>query len=379
MAFFAVAGHLIYYSSECKPYSCDVAVALLFLWIALDFTARERVGAGRWLMLVAAGAFAPWFSLPALFSMAATGTVLGLESLWKRQWARLVALCATGMVWSGSFAALYIINIRPVQTYEVTMNYMAEYWRYGQAFMPFPPSLSWCQSRFLLFFDNPGGFLMTGLAGFAFLVGAVSAFGRDRRAFCLVLGPLVVALLVSATGKYPFHGRMTLFLAPCLFLLLGEGIARLAVELRGRAVWVALLLFAMLFVSQGVQAAKTTITPKSHHEINRALAHVESAWQPGDLLYMRHAEGLAYQYCRHRYRFTEADLLREPASNHTPEGMAAFVEQEKSRLQSAKRVWIIVTYDSSDVLRPYLDVLSRVATQTDRADFVGATAFAYDF
>ncbi len=383
LAFFAISGHLIYYASECKPYSVDVAVTLLLLWLALSLAFRERLDAGRWTLFAVAGMAAPWFSFPALFSLAAMAGVLGIDALRARRFGRLAAYAVAGALWGVSFLALYFLNIKPVQAHGATMNYMAEYWQYGQAFLPFPPrslqDLTWFRSRFLLFFDNPGGFLMTGLAGFAFLAGAASAWGRDRRVFWLVAGPLFVGLAVSATGKYPFHGRMTLYLAPCLFVFLGEGVARLAVELRGRAVWVALLLFAMLFATQGAQAVKVTLRPKSHHELNRALAHIEAQWQPGDLLYMRHEEGIAFRFCRHRYGFTDENVLIEPEPLSVPEGVTGFVEAALPRLRGANRVWVPRAYDYFEHVAPFYDVLAGFGKQVERTDFAGASALAFDF
>ena len=84
VSLFALNPSLIYYSSEVKQYSCDVAVALVLLWAAGPFQ-RSGEGwrsAGKFALL---GFGAIWFSHPSMFILAGAGPVLLLycQKEWK--------------------------------------------------------------------------------------------------------------------------------------------------------------------------------------------------------------------------------------------------------------------------------------------------------
>src|SRR5262249_11934161 len=75
MALFAVSDALIYFASEVKQYSTDVAVALLCSLLALDLVSRPAT-LPRLARFAAVGAVAVWFSHPAAFVLAGLGLVL---------------------------------------------------------------------------------------------------------------------------------------------------------------------------------------------------------------------------------------------------------------------------------------------------------------
>src|SRR5690242_15711000 len=72
LGLFAISPSLIYYSSELKQYSCDVAVAILLYFLAIE----GSDGSWKPLKVVTfglAGAIAIWISHPATFVLAAIG------------------------------------------------------------------------------------------------------------------------------------------------------------------------------------------------------------------------------------------------------------------------------------------------------------------
>src|SRR5262249_15150765 len=110
MAFFAVLGSLIFYSAETKPYSFDVLTALVMLWLF------DRVYTSRrfrdWLVFAVVGVVAPWFSHPSVFVLAATGSLLLLSTILRRDW-RMTALTVGAIVaWTASFGVEYVKSIR---------------------------------------------------------------------------------------------------------------------------------------------------------------------------------------------------------------------------------------------------------------------------
>jgi len=381
LALFGLAGHAIYYAAECKPYAMDVAVVLLLTWLALDTEDRDTVSWLRSVGLGLAGAAAIWVSFPALFALAAMAVVQGVRSLAQRDGKRLLRLLPAYACWGASFVVLLLVCVMPVRN-APTMSYLDDYWHFGYAFMPLPPTsfeeLRWFKTRFFMFFNMTGGFDLPGLAAFAFLVGCLSLFLRNQRAFWLLTLPVFAALFVSAFELYPFHGRMILFLVPCQMILVAEGIAFTMAALRGRAPWVALLLLILLAASPCSQAVRTAIRPKSHHELHRVLEYAQDHWQPGDGLYLRRQEGYSYAFAKRRFDFDDADCLHESELTTKPEQMAAFLEEHLPELCARERMWVPLVYDYRGEIVPFVELLDGFGTRVDSFDAAGASVYCYD-
>ena len=78
LVLFAFSDDLIYYSSELKPYSVDLAVGLALSLAVIDALSRPI----RWPHLAAlavGAAAAPWCSFPSVFIVAGGGTTLIAE------------------------------------------------------------------------------------------------------------------------------------------------------------------------------------------------------------------------------------------------------------------------------------------------------------
>ncbi|HDH53315.1 MAG TPA: hypothetical protein ENH24_02395, partial [Nitrospirae bacterium] len=107
LALFAVLDPLIFYSSELKPYSGDVAFSLLVLSLATHkiktFNIRHIV------IFSVVGAAAVLSSHPAVFVLAGAGAGLILSCLKRKEWARLRGILIVCMIWALSFIAVYLV------------------------------------------------------------------------------------------------------------------------------------------------------------------------------------------------------------------------------------------------------------------------------
>lgn len=378
LAFMAVSQHLIYYSGECKPYSTDAFFTVLLLWLALRWEERPL---GWTVPFALAAGVAVWCSLTSVFVLAGLGSVQCSTALWKRDKTRLLHLIAIYGLSALSFLVLYGILLRSIRANPETIAYLNNYWRHG--FMPFPPTelfqLRWFRERAFMFFDMPGGFTLTELALFTWLVGAVVLFTRNKRHFFLVMMPLVFALLASGLRVYPFHARATLFLAPLLFLLVGEGIGFLFGSGRGMALAVGILLTVLLIAQPVVRAARVAIVPTRHHEFDRALEYVQENWQEGDLLFLRQVEGIAYLFMRDRVRLPEAAVLMEPRPSQRRITLEAYVAEVLPALKNAKRVWAPMTYDTETTIKPVVELLNQYGSGQEVFRARGVSLYAYSF
>lgn len=228
---FALSPDLIYYSSELKPYSTDVAVALALTLMAF----RMRDDALPWRRAFAYagfGALAAWFSFPAAFVLAGVGLALFARAVAEGDARRVGRLVAIGSTWAASLALVVLVGHEQLGHSTI----MWSFW--SAAFPEWPPrsfwDVSWPLRRFLFLFVNPLDFTWP-LGPRASMVLPVALFGmgcarlarRDRVGLAVLVAPVALALVAGALRLYPFHGRLVLFLVPNLLLLICEGAAGL--------------------------------------------------------------------------------------------------------------------------------------------------------
>ncbi len=115
LGLFVLADRLVYYSSETKPYSTDVAVGLLVWWVVACADAPSAAPARAWEWVSAVvGAVAIWFSYPVVFLLGGVGLHWAWRQTKARQWRALTVVAATGAIWAASFAAASAVAARRV-------------------------------------------------------------------------------------------------------------------------------------------------------------------------------------------------------------------------------------------------------------------------
>ena len=255
VALFAVSDDLIYFSSELKQYSTDVAAGLVCTLLGMGMSARPATR-GRVVALAAAGAAIVWFSHPSVFVLAGVGTVLLVSGVAERGWRGAPIPSALGLVWGASLAAVYAISMDQ-------LGHRRDMWGFWEfAFPPMPPAslwdATWVLRRFAYLFVNPLNFetpldaRLTALPALGlFVVGCLSSWKREKAIFGMLALPILFALLASCLRLYPFHGRLVLFLVPSLLLLVAEGAGWFRETFGGGVAWTVLLAILLLFPSLG--------------------------------------------------------------------------------------------------------------------------------
>jgi hypothetical protein len=256
---FALCDWLIYYSSEIKQYSCDLALTLIALLLAagpaLAWKSSEPTPpppaplTTRSLLAVGGlGLVGVWFSYPLALVLAAVGTYLIAVAVRRKDWRQCLGLAATGVGWLLSFTACYVVSHRILSK----ERFIWDWWDF--AFLPIPPrSLADLHRDFwqvLNAFDSPAdlltplGVLPSAFCALGlFLLGGWSLGRRWPGGLYLLVSPIIFALVASVLHQYPFHGRLLIFLVPSIHLLVGEGGAVLS---RRGGRWLTLALAAFL-------------------------------------------------------------------------------------------------------------------------------------
>ena len=260
---FAVSDDLIYYSSELKQYSSDVAIALACSLMGIAM-APGTASPGRLAGFAAIGAAAVWFSHPALFVLAAVGVVAFGSALRRREWGRAGRLALVGTAWLASFAGVYAVSTRQLGGGEAM-------WKFWAGAFPTRPSvggyLEWGVRKVLYLFVNPLDFAtplgprvsaMPIVALFA--LGCLSLGRRDGRAAAMLLLPAGFAVAASALRMDPTHGRLALFLVPYLLIVIAEGAGWLRDRGARGVAWGVVL--AALLLCPTLDAAYRVATPR---------------------------------------------------------------------------------------------------------------------
>jgi hypothetical protein len=275
LALFALSSDHLYYSCEVKQYSCDMALGLACLLLP-SWLASEWATAARFVGAAVFGVVATWLSNPSVFFLATAGSYLFVEALARRDWARAVVVALMGVVWVLSFTASFFVSqaiIRPD-------TILWKWWAFS--FLPLPPrsvtDLTRLGRHILNMFINPvaletplGPMATSGLGLMLAVVGGWAIGRRNLGSLYLLLAPLLAAMAAAGAGKYPFHGRVIVFLVPVVLLLVAEGAAVFG-RITGRRALIGLMIFLLVYPVLGVndQIGRSRPRPFDPHADLRA-------------------------------------------------------------------------------------------------------------
>lgn len=376
LAFFVFSPSLIYYSSEVKQYSSDVAIALALtlLFLQLERTAFRRNAA---VLLAFAGALALWISHPALFVVAALGLVLFIQAARQRDRRRIASLLLIALVWWLSLGALYLVNLRQLSTHA----FFLDYWRDG--FMPRGFSaFGWLVDLLRAPFTDLLGLQLPYLvSGPFFLVGMIALTRRRPHLGLFLLLIFFLTLLASFLTLYPFAGRMILFLAPILCLLLAEGAEAVSSLFFSRPAWLWWIIrFALAgaFIFAPFSLACETFTaPKMREHIRPAMEYLREHHRDGDLVYLYYWAEHAVRFYAPKYGFEMSDFIIGADHHSNPERYRADLDALRGR----ERVWVLFShvyqdgdFNERDFILEYLDSIGKLSREIR---FPGTSVYLY--
>jgi hypothetical protein len=237
LALFSFSDDLIYYSTELKPYSIDLAMALILTWLTLASIGKSLPTrlVLRWLALIA---IAPWISFPSAFLVAGCGLALLVDAARGNSRRDAGMLLAIGLLWVVNSLAAYRASQALLSPY--TSMYI--FWDF--AFLPVPRTAvdaSKAAGILLETLVNPLNLVAPfgPLAGWTVLwlglgvVGCMAWLRSESRSWIAVSAPIALAMLASGLHRFPFHGRLILELVPAFFLFLAKGVDRVARWIEG--------------------------------------------------------------------------------------------------------------------------------------------------
>ena len=394
LALLALSTSQVYYGAEVKQYAFDVLCAAALLLVPLGRSSRVPEGAGvdpasRWWALGLAGALAVWFSHPAVFLL--PGVALYVATAPRRGSGSWRPLLMVGVSWGLSFALAYSASAREASTSPL----MAQFWADG--FMPLLPAsredLAWFGGAAAGWIRGTFDFSETvspvrtaaiWVGGILAGLGAVRAWVGRRREVCLVALPILLALVASALRRYPFEGRLILFLVPSTLLLMGWGLDATATLARARTKRVGGVLAWSVTAAMPSLAAVVLVAWLANprrEELRPVLQALAGRARPDDVVYMHSGAQHAHLYYERACETCRIDA--RVVRGAFPLEDAAAIEAEIARLPPEGRVWMVFSHSwwgYGDIERRLLvEQLGERAIRVDSVTAVGARAYSFDF
>jgi uncharacterized membrane protein len=373
---FAVCNHVIYFSSEVKQYSSDVTLTLLIILITL-YVLNSNFNLKSIILFGITSALSIWLSHPALFTLIGAVTVLITVIIKKKNWRLLVGLCFAGIITLTSLTFNYLLSLRALSRHRELL----EFWQ--PSFMPFPPrslaDIRWFGYVFLRTFKFPVGLSIYELllAVLSFATGCLYMFLKKRKIFFILLLPILLALIGSGLHKYPFEGRLLLFITPSMILIIAEGINYMRMKMAYAS---PILGFALVFILIAYPvglAAYHLIKPRAPEELRPVMEYIGEQYEQKDVIYVYYASANAYRYYAPRFEYTDDYIIGIEARSNWVD-----YYHDLEQLKGNKRVWIMLSHiatkygvDEEELFVSYLNILGR---QLDAFKVSGASAYLYN-
>ncbi|MBF2028556.1 MAG: glycosyltransferase family 39 protein [Oscillatoriales cyanobacterium C42_A2020_001] len=377
LALFAFLKFPLYYATEVKQYSSDVMIALLLCLLLIPL--RDQVlPRGRSLLLGFVGAIAVWFSHPAVFVLAGIEAANLITLPKQRRKPIIINRLPAYFLWIVSFATLYFLITANVMKNQSLQS------AWGGEYPQTVFDLIWLLDSFGRVFYRPLGFSspMDGVALITFIIGCVAFFKKDRIKLLILMSPVFVTLLATYLHKYPFRGRLILFLAPFFILVIAEGIAFLLIQLKQRkkVAIAGIVLAGLLLIPPLVRAGGFLIRPETKEEIRPVIEYVKTHQQPGDAIYVDAFNH--FKYYAARYGYSPTDYIGGYQEFFNPKrnaySKAAWQNlMRANNIQNGQRMWFVfvgVKQSEEAFVKARLDELGQ---QLDYYEQPGSSTYLY--
>ena len=381
LALFASLHYLVYYSSEVKQYSSDVAIALFCSLLSLRLLS-PKLGIYDVLILSLGGAIAIWFSHPAIFVLAGVGGCCFLLKLVKKEEIKLTNYLAIYSSWIISFIAFYFISIKNLSSDEDLLT------SWQKAFPSFPLDIIWYLDAFGKFFYRPLGFNgpFDGLAIIIFVVGCIAYYHRNKRSLLIIVSPILVTFLASAIQKYPFRSRLVLFLTPFVILLIAEGVDYLRRKTKYKfAPIFSIVILLLLLAPPVISASQIMVKPYLRGEIKPVISYIKTNQKPGDILYIYQRGKYQFIYYAEKFGYQKGDYiigvddLDKYDGKKLSEAEWQRYKNDLDNLRGNKRVWLLFSHATvPSENKKIISYLDSIGKQIDFFQQPGAFVYLYD-
>ena len=385
---FGMLRRIVFHAVEAKQYASDIAIALAILSISFRANGPHSNRTSS-IVYGAFGAIAIWCSHPAIFVLAGVELAHWLVSPKTQFLRRIQAKIPVYLAWLVSFGAFYWATVRTLNDNSSLM----QSWSRG---FPDPPwNIIWMLDALGRMFYEPlsfeGPFDVLAIA--FFLVGCAVFYRQNRLAFYLCLCPIGMAMLASILQKYPFQGRLTIFLAPTVLLVISQGAVSTISATYDRArhrPWFAKLVaatvggclaIALLYLPL-VESVHLPVQPNREEGLPQVLDYVQTHYQPDDGIYVFQKGKYQFLYYStlDRYDWETFTIgIEELDDGHgmSPQEAKRY-RADLDRLGDRDRLWLIFSQTSySDEIAMLRNHLGKRAREIDSFQVLNSYAFLF--
>jgi hypothetical protein len=334
----ATAPQLIYFASETKQYAFDTAGALAIVLLAL--VARDHpLPVRRAVVFGFIGGLLPWFTQPSVFVLAAAGAYLLFAGPHTGRTRTLTVYVPMLALWTIGAALAAWHGLHSLAPGDAA--YLRTFWH--PAFLPVQSgvaaSLQWISDLALGAFQWHFAPRLPWVALALFVLGAVYFALRVRALLVLVLGPIVFALAASALHLYPVFSRLTLFVAPSLFLTVGAG-AALLLAVAGERPVARVAALAALGIIALLSLTTARYLPILREELRPVAQYVALHRKPGDTIYVYYGAAQAFRYYAPREGIPDSAFTVGTCARTDWRGYTAQLDSLRGR----PRVWLVLSH-----------------------------------
>jgi len=363
VALISIDSVLIGRSADFHPYASDVLVSLI-LFLLVDRIRRTQLTIRGVFFYVIFGMLAISFSLPSIFVLIGLGVAYVINLCIEKRRKEIVLAISMISLWILSFAFYYFGYIKIFSDTESFPE--GGYIRRIADILPI---------FYNLFKNDPMNYQYWYVPASLLILGCVFTFLRNRILFMYLAFPVLVTLLASVFGKYPFHGRLILFLTPVFIVFIAQGTSKVMQFFWAKAPWVVVVILISLFLDPLLYSAKRLIKPIYREEIRPVIAKAKMLRKAGEPLYVYAYAGPAFHYYAKRFHIDEKETSIGLYHHQIPEQGQTDIDS----LLAKDKIWVIYCHVNNDVGRQFLEYLDQVGNKEASYLKPGAGLLLYNF
>lgn len=329
---FAINGALIYYSAEFKQYSSDVFFGLVAFLAVMNLekpSLKKAWGLGVLIAVLI------WASMTSSFVILAGFLNLLITQLRNREFKQSfktnLALVLP-LVISGLFYVGYLFK-----TYTGTT--MSIYW--GDKFITL--------SNFVQLFVDYISFIFAPIKPILFAIilfcwGFVLLFKEKSKVFNVILLTFGIFILVSAMKVYPFAGRLGLFLAPFVLILIVKPLDY--INLKKASSYLIFVLIIGTFIGQALLLHHFIYAKNMNkREFPREMmAYMIEKIGPEDVIFVNNPSNNEFEYYSSFYKIKNEIVRENPVTNKSMDENYRCTNL-LSQIKPKRKYWLFLPYD----------------------------------
>jgi len=378
LGLFCFTPKLVYYSSEVKQYSSDVLCTLLLILFFLKCITDDHKPQTI-IHLCIIGSLSIWISHPSFFILIAILITLIWSYFKRKDLTLLLYIIGSGVIWFINFGITYLISLRHL----VSSNSLISYWSNG--FAPFPPwkDPGWFIESFKDLLNDPMGLPENIIIIFLLFIGIFSLAQKKQPFLSIFIFTFILILSASSVQKYPFQGRLILFLVPLLLIVLSEAIEWVYSSLQPLNRLISLFITFGIIIYIFIFPIKETMSsyllnPSMGEHIRPVVSYIIQNRQEEDLIYIYFGAVPAFQFYAPRFNLGREDYISGVYARQKPE---LYIRDILS-LRDNKRVWFVFSHNCSWCIvneqQYYLDYLNTNGQLLSEYFSEGAAVYLYD-